>query len=98
MGEDVWFKFAVTNVEGGATVTYSILGVAASTGQFQSSWTGDNLRLGRGETLNWEDKIAISSPGTHSLILSMCFSKLADCQGPQGDWENVSPPLMVNVR
>ncbi len=98
VGEDVWFRFSVTNVSGDAVQAYSILGVAASTGQFQSSWTGNNLRLPRGETLNWEDKIALASPGTHSLVLAMCFSKLSECQGPQGEWENISPPVIVNVR
>lgn len=98
VGEDIWFKFSVKNVEGNATELYSILGVAASTGQFQSSWTGDNMRLERGHTLDWEDKIALGSAGTHSLVLSMCFSKLSDCQSAGGDWENISPPVMVNIR
>lgn len=97
VAEDIWFRFSVTNVEGNATEAYSILGVAASTGQFQSSWTGDHLRLSRGDTLDWEDKIALNSPGTHSLVLSICFSQLSQCQGAEGDWANLSSPVMVNV-
>jgi len=98
IGEDIWFKFSVTNESGNAMLPYGILGVASSAGGFQSSWSGGNLNLARGNTLNWEDRIAITTPGTHSLILSMCFSTVDVCQTPNGDWENVSPPLMVNIR
>jgi len=97
VSEDIWFRFSVTNESGNAVLPYAILGVAASTGQFQSSWSGSNLKLERGETMNWEDKIALSATGQHSLILSMCFSALDVCQSPNGDWENVSAPVIVNI-
>jgi hypothetical protein len=95
IGDDIWFNFEVANKTTG-TAFYGILGVAADTGQFQSSWTGD-LKLNSGETLKWEDKIKLSSPGKHSLVLSMCFSKLDVCKSPDGDWENVAPPVVVNL-
>ena len=85
-------------MSGDSTLAYGILGVAASTGQFQSSWSGEGLRLNRGKALTWEDKIALSGSGTHSLILSMCFSTFEVCQTPEGDWENISAPVMVTVR
>jgi hypothetical protein len=96
VGEDIWFNFVVTN-KSGTTLSYGILGVAASTGQFQSSWSGA-LNLNSNDSLKWKDKIALSAPGTHTLVLSMCFSKVEVCQSPNGDWENVAGPIQVTIR
>ena len=71
------------------TLPWSILGVRATTGQFQSSWSGD-FTINEGETKEWEDKINLSQAGAHNLVLSMCFSKLVVCQSPNGEWEDLS--------
>lgn len=96
VGEDVWFKFTATN-KSGKTLLWSILGVKASTGQFQSSWSGD-FSMNDGDVKDWEDKMNIGQAGQHTLVLSMCFSPLSVCQSPDGDWEDVSPPVTVTVK
>jgi cytoskeletal protein RodZ len=94
-GEDVWFHFVATNKKDVA-IPYGILGVKATTGQFQSSWSGA-LRINGGEALDWKDKININGTGDQALFLSMCFSKVDVCQGPNGDWENIAGPVPVKL-
>lgn len=96
VGEDVWFHFVAKNQKEVA-IPYGILGVKASTGQFQSSWSGA-LRLDAGESLDWKDKINLNGAGDQQLFLSMCFSKVDVCQGANGDWENIAGPVPVKLK
>ncbi len=96
VGEDVWFHFVAINRKGVA-IPYGILGVKATTGQFQSSWSGA-LRLNSGESLDWKDKINLSAAGDQQLFLAMCFSKVDVCQSADGDWENIAGPVPVKVK
>jgi hypothetical protein len=93
-----------------APVSYGILGVAASNGQFQTSWSADLAPEGwlwidpgcDGPTDRcngaWEDGIRIGTPGTFSLVLSVCFSPFGECQSANAAWENLSQPITIRVQ
>jgi hypothetical protein len=95
VGEKVFVKIEATNVEGGIK-PFGILGLTPSTGNFQTSW--DNSQLEAGKTFNHEDGLAFSSPGTHKLWLSICFSSKEECQGPNGNWVRFEPGLDVIIQ
>lgn len=94
----------------GAPVSYGILGVAASNGQFQTSWSADLAPGGwlwidpgcDGPTDRckgaWEDGIRIGTPGTFTLVLSVCFSPFGECQSASAAWENLSQPITIRVQ
>ena len=95
VGEKVFVKIEATNVEGGIK-PFGILGLTPSTGNFQTSW--DNSQLEAGKTFTHEDGLAFSTPGTHKLWLSICFSTKEECQGPNGNWVRFEPGLDVIVQ
>ena len=95
VGEKVFVKIEATNVEGGIK-PFGILGLTPSTGNFQTSW--DNSQLEAGKPFNHEDGLAFSTPGTHKLWLSICFSTKEECQGPNGNWVRFEPGLDVIVQ
>lgn len=95
MGEKVFVIIEATNVEAGLK-PFGILGLTPSTGGFQTSWTDGSIAAG--ETFRWEDGLAFPAPGNHKLWLSVCFSTLADCQGPDGAWVRFEPGLDVIVQ
>jgi outer membrane biosynthesis protein TonB len=95
VGEQVFAHIEATNTTD-SMVSFGILGLATSTGQFQSSWTEDAIAAGG--TFNHEDGIAFPTPGNHKLWLSVCFSTKAVCQSPDGDWERFEPGLDVVIQ
>lgn len=95
VGEKVFVKIEVTNVEGGIK-PFGILGLTPDTGNFQTSW--DNSQLEGGKPFNHEDGLAFTTPGNHKLWLSICFSSKSDCQGPNGNWVRFEPGLDVIVQ
>lgn len=95
VGEKVFVRIEATNA-GSGLLPFGVLGLATSTGAFQTSWS--NSSIASGETFRHEDGLAFSSPGTHKLWLSICFSSEAACQGPDGDWEQFEPGLDVVVQ
>jgi hypothetical protein len=95
VGERVFVNIEAKNVESGLK-NFGILGLAPSTGGFQSSWTDGSI--GAGETFRWEDGVAFPAPGTHRLYLSICFSDQSACQGPDGNWVRFEPGLEVIIQ
>jgi len=95
VGEKVFVKIEAKNVEGGIK-DFGILGLAPSTGGFQSSWTDGTIESGN--PFVWEDGVAFPTPGTHRLYLSICFSGQTACQGPDGDWVRFEPGLEVIIQ
>jgi hypothetical protein len=95
VGEKVFVKIEANNVEGGIK-SFGILGLTPDTGNFQTSW--DNSQLEAGKPFNHEDGLAFSTPGTHKLWLSICFSTKEECQGPNGNWVRFEPGLDVIVQ
>jgi hypothetical protein len=75
-------------------VPFGILGLTPSTGSFQTSWSSGTID----GTFTHEDGLAFPAPGTHKLWLSICFSSIDVCQGPDGDWERFEPGLDVIVQ
>lgn len=66
---------------------------------FQTSWRGD-LSVpahGNGPTGGgWQDGLYLE-PGTYSLTLSICYSDVNTCLGQSGNWETLTPGIIVNV-
>jgi hypothetical protein len=94
-GEKVFVKIEATNTNAGS-LPFGVLGLATSTGSFQTSWSGGSIEAGK--TFQWEDGLAFSAPGTYKMWLSICFSSKEVCQGANGDWERFEPGLDVIVR
>ncbi len=94
VGETVFVNIEATNM-GAGPISFGILGLTPSAGTFKTSWTNGNIASG--ETFKYEDGLAFPTPGTHKLWLSICFSSLQECQGPNGDWERFEPGLDVIV-
>jgi hypothetical protein len=94
-GEKIFVKIEAKNT-GGGPLTFGILGLTTSTGAFQTSWTSGDI--GALETFQWEDGLAFSTPGTHKIWLSICFSPENVCQGADGDWERFEPGLDVIIQ
>ena len=95
VGEQVFVRIEAQN-QTDAMVTFGILGLASSTGQFQSSWTED--AIGAQSTFSHEDGIGLPTPGNHKIWLSICFSTKDVCQSPDGDWERFEPGLDVVIQ
>jgi hypothetical protein len=95
VGEKVFVKIEATNT-GAGLLPFGILGLNTSTGAFQTSWS--NGTIASGDTFRHEDGLPFPTPGTHKLWLSICFSSLQECQGPDGDWERFEPGLDVIVQ
>ena len=94
VGETVFVNIEATNV-GTEPVSFGILGLTPSTGIFKISWTDGTIASG--ETFKLEDGLAFSTPGMQRLWMSICFSSLLECQGPNGDWERFEPGLDILV-
>ena len=90
----MFVNIEATTESGAGQVSFGILGLTASTGAFQTSWSNGTVN----GTFRHEDGIPFNAPGTHKLWLSICFSTLAVCQGPDGNWERFEPGLDVIVQ
>jgi hypothetical protein len=95
VGEKVFVKIEATNTSPGL-LGFGVMGLNTSTGTFQTSW--DNDSIAAGETFRHEDGLPFSSPGTHKMWLSICYSTKEECQGPNGDWTRFEPGLEVIVQ
>lgn len=96
--QQIWFNFSVTN-GGSQVLPYGFLGVAIfnSSGSnigFHTSWSGSSLNPG--QTLSWRDGLAIGTPGSYQLQLSICYSSVNVC-GSGGEWELLGPRVPVTV-
>ncbi len=95
VGEKVFVTIEATNT-GPGLESFGVLGLNTSTGVFQTSW--DNDAIASGETFRHEDGLPFSSPGTHKIWLSICYSTKQECQGADGDWTRFEPGLDVIVQ
>ena len=93
-GEKVFVKIEATNTAPGL-LPFGILGLTTSTGGFQTSWS--NGTIASGETFRHEDGMAFSTPGSHKMWLSICYSSQQECQAG-GDWTRFEPGLDVTIQ
>jgi len=94
VGEKVFVRIEARIPSGAGQVPFGILGLTPSTGSFQTSWSNGTID----GVFTHEDGLAFPAPGTHKLWLSICFSSIDVCQGPDGDWERFEPGLDVIVQ
>ncbi len=94
VGEKVFVRIEAKTPSETGQVPFGILGLVPSAGSFQTSWSSGAID----GKFTHEDGLAFSSPGTHKLWLSICFSTKDVCQGPDGDWERFEPGLDVIVQ
>ena len=95
VGETVFVNIEAINMVT-ESVPFGIIGLTSSTGLFQISLINGSIPSGK--TIQHEDGVAFCTPGTHKLWLSICFSSLQECQGPNGDWERFEPGLDIIVQ
>ncbi len=94
VNEKVFVNIKVTIPGGAGQIPFGILGLTPSTGSFQTSWSSGSIE----GTFNHEDGLAFPVPGNHKLWLSICFSSIEVCQGPDGEWERFEPGLDVVIQ
>jgi hypothetical protein len=95
VGEKVFVTIEVTNLIT-EPVTFGILGLLTSAGQFQTSW--DNGIIQPGQTFRHEDGLAFNAPGTYKLQLSICFNRKDACLSSDEGWKRFEPGLDVVVQ
>ena len=94
MGEKVFVKIEAKLPGEKGQKPFGVLGLTASTGAFQTSWSSGTID----GVFRHEDGLALNAPGNHKIWLSICFSSLEVCQGPDGNWERFEPGLDVIVQ
>jgi hypothetical protein len=77
-------------------VSFGILGLLTSTGQFQTSW--DNGVIQPGQTFRHEDGLAFDASGMYKLQLSICFNRKDACLSSDQGWKRFEPGLEVIVQ
>jgi hypothetical protein len=97
--ERISFNFSVTN-GGFEDITFGLLGVvvldaAGNNVHFHTSWT--QWILEPGKTVNWNDGVAIGTPGTYQLRLSACVSHIDRCNAGTGEWMYLADPVSITV-
>ena len=98
--EGIQFTFTLTNASPTEQLPLGLVGVVVfdSNGNnvhFHTSWTGWVMEPG--QTVSWTDNVAIGTPGTYQLQLSICFSDVDTCQAGGGDWRLMAQPVTVTV-
>lgn len=99
VGEQVFIVFTAENHTAG-DIPFGILGLKASNGQFQTSWTSDvySWSIPANGVFERDDHVKFSEPGTYNIKLAICFSQFGDCQGGGADWEEFGPGVTVTIR
>jgi hypothetical protein len=92
--EQMWLRWTVSNITANS-LSYGHIGVVPSTGEFHTSWSGSTLRPHSNS--NWRDWVSFSAPGEYTLVLAICLSPAAECEGG-GRWVDLTAPLSVTVR
>ena len=82
VGEKAFFTYEALNHTKDA-VGFEKLGIAASDGQFNTSWINPDV-LQPGVPFKHDDGLTFNSPGTYKVWLSICFGR---CDAADGDWE-----------
>jgi hypothetical protein len=97
VGERIFVRIAVTNISSDP-IQFGILGLLASTGQFQTSWS--NGSINPGQTFRHEDGLAFNAPGRYTVQLSMCFARKDACTSGKAEdsWVRFKPAVEVQVQ
>lgn len=90
----MFVRIEASTETGTGQVPFGVLGLTTSTGTFQTSWSNGTID----GVFTHEDGVAFSAPGNHKLWLSICFSAIEVCQGPDGNWERFEPGLDVIIQ
>jgi hypothetical protein len=81
-GEKAFFTYEALN-HTADPVGFTLLGIKASNGQFNTSWINPDVIV-PGQPFRHDDGLTFDSPGTYSVFLAICFS---GCGGADADWE-----------
>lgn len=107
-GSDIGFKFIITNI-GTERVGWGYLGayfadMSGAKIYYQTSYAGGvggdpKYWLQPGGQLPWDDywRGGIPTPGTYQVKLLICYSPTSECNGPAGDWEDLSPYIQITI-
>jgi hypothetical protein len=104
-GSRVVYTMVLNNNSGGP-VKYGVLGVGAyplegGSAVFGVAWdaavTPDGYIELKAGQFKWSTYITLTVPGKYAVHVGMCFSAYGDC-GPSGDWQSMSPDLIITVR
>ena len=83
VGEKAFFTYEALN-HTSDPVGFTLLGIKASNGQFNTSWINPDVIVPAQPFRN-DDGLTFDSPGTYSVMLAICFA--GACGGADGDWE-----------
>ena len=100
--EDVWFEFSVTNTNPDARYIGG-LGAYWCTGSppcTQASWGDFTFSAAPpGNVLEWNDHLNISTSGTYSVRLGICFlGSRTNCENNPSAWHALSDPITLVIR
>ncbi|MFQ5577874.1 MAG: hypothetical protein ACE5G8_12900, partial [Anaerolineae bacterium] len=82
VGEKAFFTYEANN-HTDAPVSFVLLGLKASDGQFNTSWINPDA-IEPGIPFRHDDGLTFNAPGTYRVYLSICY---AFCDGPNSQWE-----------
>lgn len=82
VGEKAFFTYEATN-HTDAPVGFTLLGIKASNGQFNTSWINPDV-FQPGVPFRHDDGLAFDAPGTYQVFLAVCYT---GCGQPSAVWE-----------
>lgn len=82
VGEKAFFTYEATN-HTDAPVTFTLLGIKASNGQFNTSWINPDV-FQPGVPFRHDDGLAFDKPGTYQVFLAVCYT---GCGQANAVWE-----------
>ena len=94
VGEAVVVEAEVTN-GGTEPVPFSILGLLTSAGRFQTS--RENGLLPPGDVFRCQDSVTFDTPGSYTVMLSICFAPRDTCLSSDTGWIRFEPGVTVLV-
>jgi len=96
-GEDIWFKFKVTNIAG-RDIPYSCIGALMNDVKSQCSW-GDSV-LRAGQSLEWEDHINHNAVGRYVIFGGVCYGSnrsTCDTVRDRNGWADLSEWISIEI-
>jgi hypothetical protein len=82
VGERAFFTYEATNHTENP-VSFTLLGIKASNGQFNTSWINPDAIV-PGAPFRHDDGLAFDAPGVYQVFLAICY---AACGGADAIWE-----------
>ncbi len=82
IGEKAFFTYEANN-HSDAPVSFQLLGIKASNGQFNTSWINPDT-IHPGVPFRHDDGLAFDVPGTYQVFLAICYF---GCDGGDAVWE-----------